>query len=364
MKIMILIFCFLSVQIFANELVKDTVYVKKETKDNSLNDYIEIYDNNKTILVLEGDTYVVKPINIRNGIKIISTKKSTIQIDSKVKSYTLIQTSGALELENIILDGMEKVSIGIYSSSKVKLVDSEIRNIKGTSKRGGVGLRHNHKNPEDSLVVIRSKFHNMKSYEDGKIGNNIGSTRAIYTNGGKVFISNSEFKDILGEEDADCIHIQTKSNNVLSWESAGIAEIRNNIFENFGKRAIKIQASDVLIKDNFIDSKFQKISSGISIYGSNNQIRNNIITLIEGMSAININSGTNNILEDNLIDISNSSEDMKVWGVVLKDENVAKLINNEIYSKKSYYPIYIVSQNLFFSKKIYSKKNQVFKQSR
>src|SRR5690606_36527936 len=123
--------------------------------------------------------------------------------------------------------GANSVLWGVFSTSSLTVVNSTIQNFFGNRSAPGNGVRHSPRDQNSKLVVLNSIIKDINSFEDGTVGNYVGATRGILSSGGDVRIVNTSFLNIQGEEDADCIHIQTVRANGIVWAPAGSVVIEN-----------------------------------------------------------------------------------------------------------------------------------------
>lgn len=359
-----LFICIYTTDIYSNNSTIDTVFVDKVSNNRTLNQVVSEYDNGTTVLILESAQYVTPQIKIKVGVEISSENGSIIIPDSSSSMTSLIKASAPLTLDNIVLDGNNIIAWGIYTTSSLEINNSFVQCFYGDSKTPANGIRHVPDSKNEDLIILNTIFRYISSYEDGIVGNYVGATRGVLSSGGNIIIKNNTFIDIQGKEDSDCIHIQTDKSDSIEWKSAGRVKIIQNDFQNFGKRAIKIQASDVFVSDNTVFSDESQIYAGISIYGSNNSIINNTISLANATAGITITSGVDNLIKDNTIDLLRVLPENKVWGIVLNNKDNANIVNNSLKTRGQYYPIYLTKFKLDYSKKTYQKQNKVFVKKR
>lgn len=315
-------------QLVSGASKQDTVYAKNhETSGGTLSELI----NNApadAVIVLEGKVYKTKQVRIPHHLTLLGQSGTKIQPLDGTIFNALIIAAHPIEIENVILDGDKRAFWGIYSTSDLSVTNVTITNFYGNDKAPGNGIRHLPESDKNRLCVINSVIENISGFNDGKVGNYIGAHRGVLTSGGNIVIQNTKFENILGEEDADCIHIQTKDDSKDSWGSAGNAIIENCSFHNFGKRAIKIQASDVVVKNNKIRNEGNKIYSAISIYGSRNIVDNNQIDVSNATAALTVISGNQNRLRNNTVIVDREEGGRLSWGVAFDKASKTTLSGN------------------------------------
>jgi hypothetical protein len=314
--------------LFVNDIV-DSLGLKEDTE--ILLYAIEVASTSNMVLRLDSVVYKISDVDISHSVKIIGHLGKTVL--RPINRYNVfITTSSSVYLQDVIIDGNGLVNTAIYSTDDLAVINSSIVNIMGDKRNPANGIRHIPSNK--SLLVNGSVFKNIYGHEDGHSGNTIGAHRAIITKGeGYVRISNSRFIDIEGSEDGDCIHIHTVRDKGGDWGSAGDVLIQNNYFENFGKRAIKLQASDVIVRNNHIVSNRiyndRRPLTAVGIFGNNNICESNTIYLENAETGIMTSTGKGNLIQDNKISFGSKSRPLAAifWGREAKSNEV---LNNII----------------------------------
>src|SRR5690606_4295658 len=136
-------------------------------------------------------------------------------------------------------------------------------------------------------------------------------------------------------------HIQTKTSKDLVWASAGRVIIENCTFSGFGKRAVKIQGSDVSVINNNIKSDITNNYAAISIYGSNNVIKGNKLDLMSATAGITVNSGKRNQITSNEIVINREKAGQTMWGIVLDKDSETVIEKNRFVTNGKRFPVYL-----------------------
>lgn len=152
--------------------------------------------------------------------------------------------------------------------------------------------------------VVGNKITNMNSLTNNGTGDSVGASRGVYvvhdddrTN--PIVIKDNTIRYIIGEE-GDSIHIICITAGGEFKD--GLATIENNTIIDCTRRAVKIQANEVLVKDNtyrnYLDiSMLPSAQALISVISSDNvEVIDNNLDARVGFSAINITgSATKNI---------------------------------------------------------------------
>lgn len=176
-------------------------------------------------------------------------------------------------------------------------------------------------------IVENCIFDNIyASDENGVEGtNNIGACRAIWTYGAdKITIQNNIFKNIIGEEDTDIIHIQsgTKGDISSGFPYQGLRHgypfeivISNNTFYiTKVKSSIKIQCDGVSIRNNqfYVNNITNRMLAVIRVQaGDNHTIDNNFIKVYTGTQnvphIIYYHTCANSTISNNIFEIDGNS---------------------------------------------------------
>ena len=139
------------------------------------------------------------------------------------------------------------------------------------------------------IFVRNVNIYNCTEFQDGVVGNG-GAQGVLIFNNSNCRITNCHFDNIYGYEDGDVIQVFSIENGDTVTDSDVL--IDNCVFTNIYKRAIKIQANGVQIKNNifksFLNEEDDGVMSCISLYGSNNFVSENIITIEKAFRAMEL----------------------------------------------------------------------------
>lgn len=325
---------FVQVSAGENFVKQDTIY-DTESYTGALDDtdlINQLIENAQgKVIKLQNRVYRINSISIRTDVEIVGGGNTVFSPAKRSKHLNqMFNVQASLIMSKVCLNGENQAAWGVLSTGDLILKHVVFENFMGTEIRPASGIRHQGDTMSSILQLDNCVFRNITGYEDGKIGNFVGAHRGVLSQGGDVKITNCVFENILGQEDADCIHIQTEQNEADVWSQNGNVLIDNCSFNNFGKRAIKIQASGVSVQNCGISNGAnQTILSAISIYGSRNSVTGNSIRVNNGESAITVSSGTRNIVTNNKIIIDDEVVDGKTWGIVIKPLNQDNISQNK-----------------------------------
>lgn len=249
---------------------------------------ISIFAGEYTLRVPEGDF-----LKIGSNKSIIGKGKVIIH-----PNFTF-DIGDNVTLENIEFDANDKVSLWMHCHpNNLTLKRCKFRNYYGAS---AVFLQYDSgSNPGVSgLFVDECEFGRIGSKEDGIIGNNNGSSRAIATVKCRdIKIRNCLFKDQYGYEDGDAIVLsmpQVADEKDFPVEGSPYryhygeiyAEISGNTFYNVPKSPIKLFGGSVTITDNKMTSGTHVTCALFRAYNSSNIVaENNIIENKSGIDKI------------------------------------------------------------------------------
>jgi len=260
----------------------------------------------KTVLDLAEETLVVDAkINVPSKLKLFMNKAT---IKSTLAGSTVLEIGGDVVIINGTIDGggIAKHGINILPNSKNVFIDAiEIRNTHGDNVTGSYGIRIH--NGCDNVHITRSSIKNITQVEDGIEGNEVGASRGILIGAvTRCSVKECRFENIGGFEDGDAVHVQTSQVTPLGWEKSYVV-IANNEFYDVKKRAVKIQASNVIVIDNKIESNYIEVEkhpiSAISSFGSYNHIIRNDIKLKRSNFGVEIANGIGTKLDGNNIEV-------------------------------------------------------------
>lgn len=284
-----------------------------------------IKENTGKVILFPSGSYHVSGLTISNDVVLRGEKGAVLQGTDKGKPV-LFLGNGNISLKNIIVDGanMANVGIFIFSYNNNILIDScEIKNVMGDDQNGGYGIQVNRN--EQMVRILNSVVHDIDGPEDNITGNRVGANRGIFINNvNSVLVEKCTFENIKGFEDGDCIHCYRWDKKV-----ARAIIIRNNVFKNVYKRAVKVQVNNVAIIDNVIESNNTSDFNyaAISYFGNNGLIADNKITLSKTVYGIELNGCKNITVENNQISIT-AFKYKGNSGILFKDVEEGRNIRN------------------------------------
>ena len=271
-----------------------------------------ITNSYKNILLPRGRDYTITNITLKKGVSLIGNdinlnyETMTLEGDNEI---TGINFNGNLHCDSINLIG-----------DNIRIYDNIFKNIKAKGAYGSYCLKiGDNEKILSNIIIEKNNFDNIEPYSlDGIIGNTLGSCRFILI--GKVnncIIRDNIFENMINLEDGDMIHVQTVNtcNNTFPYTEEvpkydySNCVIEGNTFNLLDtKSAIKVQASGVLIKNNYVN--VNNNNKGYSVFRvqscENVQIKNNVITVeknnIEYIIAVNNSSYT--LVSENVINYS------------------------------------------------------------
>lgn len=255
-------------------------------------------------------TYIIDPSNtlfVESGVKIVGEgTDSILQANNSKFGWEMVRATGSnISIENIVLNGnnaVNRILVISGGSSAVKVNNTVIANATHstdpssdfyTGVVSGIVVYGNSKNIEFNQIEVK----NIQA-----INLTAGSliSRGIYvttTWGSKesvasaVSITNSHIHHIGPADDGDGIYYEDPNLDNDQGKDTG-SLIANNTFDHNAKRAIKLYAQGITVKNNKITNSYVKnnyyagkdkgkvapdMFAAISVYGSNNVIENNTI---------------------------------------------------------------------------------------
>jgi hypothetical protein len=273
---------------------------------------------------------------LTNNIKLKGNKAKIIFNSIVSKSINI--NADNIKIKDLYIDGNTNSAIGIYlnESNYVNLEDINIYDHHNSSASAfGIYI-----NASTYINIINGEIYNITS--DIAANTNRGIYASSIAGSHHILVDNITIHDIIGYLDAEAIHFQTL--NVAPYDSM-YSVIKNCTIYNFHKRAIKMQASDVVIKNNFIYNDLGNVSDeitndnprlGISNFGSRNIIDGNIISLKMATYGIYIETGsvdtvvTNNKIYVETTFTASKCRDSAIRGIYIAEcENIC-ILNNTI----------------------------------
>ncbi|MDM1412155.1 hypothetical protein HX038_15570 [Myroides odoratimimus] len=315
----ILLFTFSQLPLIAQN---DTLVLKNS------NDFQQFVNSNihpKVLIFQEGNYFLDRPIFFENDIEIIGRSDRGVIIQATKEMNYFFRAKSSINLQNVILDGDKLVPYGIMAFGDVFMDNSTVKNLFGNRKLSGIGIRSNSSNRK--ITIRNSNFENITGFEDGIEGNSVGAHRGLFLKGGDIIIDRCKFLNILGEEDSDSIQIQDDKN------SKSKTVISNCIFENFGKRAIKISIPNNVIKNNFFYNTNDSCYVVIGLIGSSyNFVYDNFFDAHVKLAFVSMSNSKGIDIKNNLIKANFSEENANVF--YIKNVENLNVFDNVIEMKK------------------------------
>lgn len=328
---------------------------------------LDSVNGNGTTVYFPKGTYMVNPsmtLLVEGSTKILGEGTSSIvKADNNNFGWELMRASGRdIEIENIVLDGNSAVNrilvIG-SGSSGIKVSNSAILNATHSTDPqsdyyngvvSGILIYGN----SDRIVIDNTEVGHMSAVNltaGSLIARGIyvtttwGSEEKVGTN---ISIMNSHIHHIGPADDGDGIYYEDPNLGDYQGEDTN-SLIANNVFDNNAKRAIKLYAQGITVRDNRIVNSYLKnnyyagsdkgkqapdMYAGISVYGSNNSIKNNTIGGVGSYyAAIEVSSWqtvTNVKIEGNQIAMGAKSSTVGTTAIRLGNTKDFSITNNQI----------------------------------
>jgi parallel beta-helix repeat protein len=251
------------------------------------------------ILLKNGIFKITNSLTLKSGRTLIGENGTLLYSSSGI---TMINCQSDTDILNLKINGNDLANRGIViptGVNNVTISNCELFNFAGNGSEPAYGIRIY---DSSDISIVDTIIHDIDGGGDNVAGNIIGANRAIMIGCAlRTLIDRCEIYNIGPWEDGDGIHVQT----------TGMADvtISNSTFYNFMKRAIKIQASGVVVTNNLIFCDYDQEGvnsshSGISLYSSSNcEISNNIIMLKRAFAGIQLYEADETQVVNNYVDI-------------------------------------------------------------
>lgn len=351
---------------------------------------------NKYILIddieLDNGTYLAN-LTI-SGHRLIGKDSTTVLSSPFASDSSVITVNNSGKIENISVDGNGVAARGVSISSggRFEITNIKVSNLLGSTTQS-MGIFINSQT-NYKIVLIRGCEISDITGEAPSGGGSI--SRGIRVDGNcLVRIEDCVFREVGTFEDGDCIAIQTTQDveEGTGWTPTNVI-IDNCEFYNIKKRAVKIQASGVTVKNCRVYSSYVDYTecpgNAFDLFGGNNKLLNNYVELDRAVSGIRV-SGGDNTIKGNIVYVDKTgtyrtegtSAGSTICGLLLgvSPANVDTPINNTIegntiqgsvmavYHTSSHYTTFINNKCygavviLSGSTNVLVKDNSVYKQS-
>ncbi|MDF2722335.1 MAG: hypothetical protein K0Q59_2010 [Paenibacillus sp.] len=251
-------------------------------------------------IVIPAGTYLVGELTVSSHITLLGLGNVVIKGSVTGGAVISLQASSTkIALQSFKVDAalVSKSGIVINSGCSQVTIDSvEVANVNGDTTRGGYGILL--ENGAANIGITGCYIHDVAGYEDGVEGNSPGASRGIHIRAAQqVRISRCLFERIDGFEDGDMIQVHGVAQTGGIWNKSDVL-IEGNRFIDFKKRAVKIQASGVTVRNNVITSTHAGSGSDCAY---------------SGISAFDADSI---LIEGNRIDLTRSRYGIEADGIV------------------------------------------------
>lgn len=274
--------------------------------------------NSKRLLYIPAGTYNITSVTLPAGVRIVGDQGKTVLHGLPAKEAMLVTAADHITLRQLILDGGNNNKQAIHlqaQAANIWLDSCEIRNTYGDATAGSwaVYVQKGCRN----IAISKCWFHDIDGPEDGADGNKIGVNRAILAyDVDSMTIANCTFEGIRGYCDGDCVHITGAAVGVGS--DAHIV-IQDCTFNNFYKRAIKLQVSGVKVLHNTLIAdpsadEATDFQAAISVFGNDNVVDGNTIVLYHSRLGVDVN-GLNSQIVNNRISVDPSGSTERTVGI-------------------------------------------------
>ncbi|TWE04182.1 pectate lyase-like protein [Peribacillus frigoritolerans] len=275
----------------------------------------EAFNSKKAeVIYFPSGTYkITSTINVKPGKPRLVLGDSDVVISAKLAAgQNLFVLNRNISFENIDFDFNNGfLQYGIYFNAdlgEITLKNLKFKNVKDTNSLGGTIVVYI-LTKGNQVNVSDIHFEDMLKKGNGVITDWAGNITCLYVKGSGKFsevagkIKGVRIKNIHNiDADNNIIHEDTSGIYVFSSESndKNDIEITNVYGYNFGKRLIKLDASNVKIKKVFAYSDTNDALSAILVYSGEGE-GNNIITDVKirgGIYAALVAAGSNTIFRD------------------------------------------------------------------
>ncbi|GGH32156.1 glycosyl hydrolase family 28-related protein [Paenibacillus segetis] len=329
---------------------------------------LDSVDGNGATVYFPKGTYMINPsktLLVNSLTKILGDGTSSIiKANDNNFGWELMRLHGHdIEIEGIVLDGnmaVNRILVIDPGSSAIKVSNSILSNATHSKDSQseyytgivtGVMIYGN----TDRITIDNTEVSHISAVNltaDSLIARGIyvttswGSNEKVGTN---VSITNSHIHHIGPADDGDGIYYEDRNlENDKAQDTNSL--IANNVFDNNAKRAIKLYAQGITVRDNRIVNSYLKnnyyyagndkgkqapdMYAGISVYGSNNTIKNNTIGGVGSYyAAIEVSSWqtVNNVkIDGNQITMGAKSSTVGTTAIRLGNTKDFSIVNNQI----------------------------------
>lgn len=297
-----------------------------------------------------GKTYLCGALS-KSRVHLVCTGSATIKAASGIATGSSVITSADILLDGVSVNGDSIVTRAVTATGKYKQRRSSISNVLGTAVSFG-RLVYATSTCTEFDVDDSCYFSGVSGVENGIEGDTSGADCGLYIEASLFSIVGATFTNIGGYEDGDCIRVQLSADAELLWASAAGSKIAHCKFPEIRKRAIKCQASDVLIYGNAVTSTVVTDPScpyaAIDLYGSQNTVAANSIDLARAVSGI-IDNGKNNVIEGNSVRVSATTAyttaRTSATSAIRNQSSIGSRVSNNAVTSKTVSSFYVYQSN-------------------
>lgn len=256
---------------------------------------------------------------------------------AEAEDIVLLTVTGNDTTVTLNLDGNERACGGVLidGAKGCRVVDCRIKNMLGITI-GGYGVQAK---TNLGVVIQDNTIENIDSRTNNVIGDNTGASRGILltdkTNSNAVYpsrIIDNHISNIIGEE-GDAIQVLFYNGTAGEIFSAAFAEVKGNTIFNANRRAIKIQASHVVVSDNKHFNTLTDVPNAANLIDVLNahyvSIENNQIDAGKGFMGISA-QGSGGVVLDNITISGNVIRGSNERDAIYVDQITDSSIDNNV----------------------------------
>lgn len=252
-----------------------SIYFPKGTYliSNSLNTSTPVLNSSVANRVISGEGIITANSQVKVALKI--TGNNTI-------------------VNGLRIDGNNNIGYAIdIAAENPTVTGCYIHDLNGFNNWGGIAIRLDLDGFDTAALISNNTIKNLQGIGDGTGGNGVGIQRAISINSNqnctkKIFVTGNNIEKVEGEE-GDAIVVISSNGSGTYYDLPVV--ISNNTINLWTRRAVKIQANQVTINNNFFTNDRPTALASLQrvvdiVQGGNHTVNNNTFSKCKFQSQI------------------------------------------------------------------------------
>ena len=267
---------------------------------DSTDEIQDALNTSSTSIYFPKGTYLISnPLNTSTPVLTSSVDNRVISGDGVITANAQVKVALKITGNNTIvnglrIDGNNNIGYAIdIAAENPTVTGCYIHDLNGFNDWGGIAIRLDLDGFDTTALISNNTIKNLQGIGDGTGGNGIGMQRAITINSNqnctkKIFVTGNNIEKVEGEE-GDAIVVISSNGSGTYYDLPVV--ISNNTVNLWTRRAVKIQANQVTVNNNFFTNDRPTALASLQrvidiVQGGNHTVNNNTFSKCKFQSQI------------------------------------------------------------------------------